>query len=150
MNLKWTAEKSLTLTRMLTLVMLVLAGAALFCIPIMTEWYDAVSGHGPIRSVLTVCLYLSDFLGITALAQLMKMLEHIAKQKVFVEENARCLRLISWCCFAVTAIWIFLAFFRELALFVAFIAAFAGLVVRVVKNLLAMAIELREENDYTI
>ena len=43
-----------------------------------------------------------------------------------------------------------LAFRRPLALFVAFIAAFGGLVVRVVKNLLEMGITLREENDYTI
>ena len=150
MNLNWTAKHSLTLTRMLTVVVLVLAGAALFCIPIITEWYDAVSEHPPIRILLTTCLYLSDFLGIAALLALMKILDNIAKQKVFVEENARCMRLISWCCFAVAAIWTVLGFWRALALFVAFIAAFAGLIVRVMKNLLAMAIELREENDYTI
>jgi hypothetical protein len=150
MNIKWTAKKSLTLTRILTLVTLVLAGAALFCIPVMTEWYDAVSGHEPIRMMLTVCLYLSAFLGIAALLGLLKMLDNIAQQQVFVEQNAFCLRLIAWCCFAVTAIWIVLALRRPLALFVAFIAAFAGLVVRVVKNLLEMGTTLREENDYTI
>ena len=150
MNIKWTAKKSLTLTRILTLVTLVLAGAALFCIPVMTEWYDAVSGHEPIRMMLTVCLYLSAFLGIAALLGLLKMLDNIAKQQVFVDQNAFCLRLISWCCFAVAAIWIVLAFRRPLAFFVAFIAAFGGLVVRVVKNLLEMGITLREENDYTI
>lgn len=150
MNIKWTAKKSLTLTRILTLVTLVLAGAALFCIPVMTEWYDAVSGHEPIRMMLTVCLYLSAFLGIAALLGLLKMLDNIAKQQVFVNQNASCLRLIAWCCFAVAAVWGVLAFRRPLALFVAFIAAFAGLVVRVVKNLLEMGITLREENDYTI
>ena len=150
MNIKWTAKKSLTLTRILTVVTLALAGAALFCIPVMTEWYDAVSGHEPIRMMLTVCLYLSAFLGIAALLGLLRMLDNIAKQNVFVTENATCLRVIAWCCFLVAAIWIVLAFRRPLALFVAFMAAFAGLIVRVVKNLLDMAIELREENDFTI
>lgn len=150
MKINWTARHSLTLSRLLTAVMLILAGAALFCIPIVTEWYDAVSEKEPIRIQLTTALYLSNFLGITALLQLMKMLEHIAKQKMFVEENTRCMRIISWCCFGFAVIWAVMAIWRPISLLISFIAAFAGLIVRVMKNMLAMAIELREENDFTI
>ena len=150
MTAKWTSHKSLFLSRVLTAAVLVLAVTALFCIPVITEWYDAVSGQEPIRTVLTVCLYLSDFLGIAAVWQLHRLLENIAKQKLFVQENVACFRLISWCCFAVSLIWLVLTYWRLLAFFVAFIAAFAGLILRVLKNLLEAAVALREENDYTI
>ena len=51
MTTKWTATKSLFLSRVLTLATLALAVAGLFCIPIITEWYDAISCQEPIRIV---------------------------------------------------------------------------------------------------
>ena len=146
----WNAEKSLTLSRILTVAVLVTAIGLLFGIPAVTEWYDTFSGQEPIFRILTPVLYLSDILGIAAVWELLTMLRNIAAKKVFVEENARCLRIISWCCFAVSVIWCVLTFWRLLAFFVAFMSAFLGLVLRVVKNLLVMAIALREENDFTI
>ena len=150
MKLKWTSDKSLLLSRTLTIVVLVLAAAMLFCIPIITEWYDAVSGQEPIHVVLNIALYLSDIIGIAAVWMLYRMLRNLAREQVFVEDNVRSFRVISWCCFAVAAIWLVLTYWRLLAFFVAFVAAFAGLILRVMKNLLAMAVDLREENDYTI
>lgn len=150
MNLKWTAEKSVALSRILTAVMLALGAAAVICIPICTEWYDAVSGMAPISPVLNTALYLSDALFLTAMWALHVMLGNLAKQALFVTKNVTCMRVISWCCFAVSVIWLALSFWRLLAFFVAFVAAFAGLILRVMKNLFAKAVELREENDYTI
>ena len=150
MNLKWTSAKSLFLSRCLTIATLVLGVVSLFCIPVITEWYDAVSGEEPIHIVLNLVLYLSAILAIFALWQLLQLLNRLAKQKVFVSENAACFRLISWCCFGVAVIWLVLTFWRFLAFFVAFMAAFAGLLLRVMKNMLETAVELREENDFTI
>lgn len=150
MNLKWTSAKSLFLSRCLTIATLVLGVVSLFCIPVITEWYDAVSGEEPIHIVLNIVLYLSAILAIFALWQLLQLLNRLAKQKVFVSENAACFRLISWCCFGVAVIWLVLTFWRFLAFFVAFMAAFAGLLLRVMKNMLETAVELREENDFTI
>ncbi len=154
MNLKWTSAKSLFLSRCLTIATLVLGVVSLFCIPVITEWYDSISnalnGERPIRVVLNVVLYLSAILAILALWQLLMMLNRFAKQEVFIKENAACLRLIAWCCFGVAAVWLALTFWRFMAFFVAFIMAFAGLLLRVMKNMLEAAIELREENDFTI
>ena len=150
MKLKWTTEQSLNLTKILTVACLVLAGAALFCIPVITEWYDAVSGEEPIHIVLNIALYLSAILALVALWQLHSLLNRFAKQQVFVTENTVCFRRIAWCCFGVALIWLVLCYWRFLAFFVAFIAAFAGLLLRVMKNMLEAAVELREENDYTI
>ncbi len=150
MNIKWTKERSLLLSRALTWAVLALAIAVLFLIPIITIWYDNVSGKEPIMPVLTVCFYLCDILAIIALWELKTLLANISKQELFTERNTRCVRIISWCCFGVAAVFAALTFWRLLALLVAFIAAFVGLILRVVKNMLAAAAELREENDYTI
>jgi len=150
MKLKWTQAHSLRLSRLLTCIVLLLAIAALFCIPICTEWYDAVSEQEPIHNLLNVVLYVSDMLGILAVWELLKMLSNISKEQLFVEQNVTCLRVISWCCFGVAAVWIPVIYFRMLAFFVSFVAAFAGIILRVMKNLFAAAVDLREENDYTI
>lgn len=150
MKIKWDSQKSLFLSRCLTIATLVLGITSLFCIPIITEWYDAVSGEEPIHIVLNIVLYLSAILGIFALWQLLMLLNRFSKQNVFVNENAACFRIISWCCFGVALVWLALTFWRFLAFFVAFIAAFAGILLRVMKNMLEAAIELREENDFTI
>ena len=149
---KWTATKSLFLSRMLTLASLAIAVTTLFCIPFLAEWYDAISGDPPIRTQLIVCLYISDALGILALWQLHLLLRNINRQRVFVPENAACFRLISWCCFAVSILWMFMfvTCVRFHEFIISFMAAFAGLVLRVMKNLLDAAVELRVENDYTI
>lgn len=150
MNIKWTKERSLSLSYVLTWAVLVLACALMFLIPIITIWYDTVSGKEPIMPVLTACFYICDFLAIIALWQLRKLLSNIRKQELFTDANTRCVRIISWCCFGVAAVFAVLTFWRLLALLVAVIAAFVGLILRVVKNMLASAAELREENDYTI
>lgn len=150
MKCKWTQAHSLRLTRLLTFIVLLLAIAGLFCIPIITEWYDAVSEQEPIHNLLNVVLYVSDMLGILAVWELMKMLGNIAKEQLFVDGNVTCLRVISWCCFGVAAVWVPVIYFRMLAFFVSFVAAFVGLILRVMKHLFAAAVDLREENDYTI
>lgn len=137
-------------SRALTWAVLILACVILFLIPIITIWYDSVSGKPPIMPILTACFYICDFLAIIALWELKTLLANISKQELFTDRNTRCVRIISWCCFGVAAVFAALTFWRLLALLVAFIAAFVGLILRVVKNMLAAAAELREENDYTI
>ncbi|MBO6232121.1 MAG: DUF2975 domain-containing protein [Ruminiclostridium sp.] len=150
MNIRWTKERSLMLSYALTCAVLILACAALFLIPVITMWYDAVSGKEPIMPVLTVCCYLCDIIAIIALWELRKLLSNISKQQLFTDANTRCVRVISWCCFGVAAVLCVLAFWRLLALLLAIVTAFVGLILRVVKNMLAAATELREENDFTI
>lgn len=150
MNIKWTSANSLKLTRILTTAVFVLSCAVLFLIPIITNWYDNVSGKPPIMPVLTVCLYICDIFAILALWELNIMLKNISKQELFTDRNTRCVRVISWCCFGVAAVFLALSFWRLFALLLAVVAGFVGLILRVIKNMLATAAELREENDYTI
>lgn len=150
MNIKWTKKSSLRLSYALTWAMFILAVAVLFLIPFITQWYDDVSGKNKIMPVLTVCFYIADIIAGIALWELKMLLANISKQELFTERNTKCVRVISWCCFGVAAVFAVLSFWRLLALLVAIIAAFVGLILRVVKNMLSAATELREENDFTI
>jgi len=90
-----------------------------------------------------------------ALYGLIRLLLNIRKDKVFVRENVTYLRRISWDCFGVAAVAIVGGFlYHDLPItffwLMAFIAAAIGLVLRVVKNVMEAAVELKAENDLTV
>lgn len=85
-----------------------------------------------------------------ALACLIKMLLNILRDDTFTKQNVTLIRIISWCCYAVTLIT-FVAGLRYFPLWiVAFATAVVGTLLRVMKNLLQSAVELKEENELTI
>lgn len=103
-----------------------------------------------LASTLSACVYPGCVLGIVTLTLLFKMLLNIYKQKVFIKENIIYLRVISWCCIIVAVLTGYCAISYMPLTVVAASAAFMGIIVRVVKNVMQTAIALREENDLTI
>jgi hypothetical protein len=88
---------------------------------------------------------------VAALLLLDRLLSNITKDKVFAEENVKALRIISWCCFAEALILAAAAlYFAPILFAVAICAAFFGLIIRVVKNVVDAAVALKTENDFTI
>jgi hypothetical protein len=86
----------------------------------------------------------------TALISLDRLLAAIRQDRVFTQDNVRHLRVISWACI-VAALVLAVASYVSIAFFaLAILAAFFGVVLRVVKNLFAAAVALQDENDYTI
>jgi hypothetical protein len=86
----------------------------------------------------------------TALIALDRLLAAIKRNRVFTKGNVRYLRIISWACFA-AALTLAVSSVVSIAFFaIAVLAAFFGVVLRVVKNLFAAAVALQDENDYTI
>lgn len=85
-----------------------------------------------------------------ALYCLDRLLANIRKKEVFIEKNVKYLRWISWCCFAVSLLIMIGAFSTFLLFTVAIAAAFIGLILRVVKNVIEQAMILKNENDLTI
>ena len=55
MKFKWTAEKSLFLTRVLTGAMLLIVVGGIFLVPAVVRWHTALSGHLHGNKVLPVC-----------------------------------------------------------------------------------------------
>ena len=57
---------------------------------------------------------------------------------------------MSWCCFLLCLLFGILGIFFLLSFAVAFIAVFLGLCLRVVKNVIEEATQIKDENDLTV
>ena len=69
---------------------------------------------------------------------------------MLVSENVSAMRGLSWCCVAVCVITgvagiIYFPFF-----FIFAASGFFALILRVIKNVFAYAVDVKDENDYTI
>ena len=152
----WSKDKSLTLSQILVWVLFIFIPILCFCVPTMVHWYDIVYPEGvglvsgSVYFPLSITLYLAAVCGEVCLYHLMKLLDNIKKEIVFVAENCGHLRIISWCCLLAAIPFTFMGFWRFLSFIVALAAAFFGVVLRVLKNVFDKAVILQEENDYTI
>ncbi len=82
---------------------------------------------------------------------LFMLLMKVKAGKVFTAESVGLIRGISWGCYLVAGVFCGLAtYFTFVALLVAFVAAFLGLCLRVVKNVIEEATEIKAENDMTV
>ena len=95
--------------------------------------------------------YLVIALVIVADICLFLLLRNIRRELIFTASSVTLLRIISWASILAgfIAFPLFFVFIRE-ALFISFVALFLGVVLRVVKQVIAKATELKEENDATI
>jgi hypothetical protein len=99
---------------------------------------------------LMVILYCECAPALAALVSLDRLLKNIRAGQVFTDGNVRLLRVISWSCFAAAVLALAAAKYYALLIAVAMAAAFMGLILRVVKNVIEEAVVIKEENDYTI
>lgn len=82
---------------------------------------------------------------------LFMLLLRVKAGKVFTSESVGLIRGISWGCYLVSGVFCGLSvYFTFVALLVAFVAAFLGLCLRVVKNVIEEATEIKGENDLTV
>ncbi|MBS4008122.1 MAG: DUF2975 domain-containing protein [Clostridium sp.] len=84
------------------------------------------------------------------LYSLFRLLRHISARQMFLPENVDLLRRISWSCFAGSAVCFISTLYYFPWLLVAIPAGFMGLIVRVIKNVVALGVELQREADYTV
>lgn len=148
----WSARKSLVLSKVCTVVFMALLVVVLLNGPKLVLWLTgfSTSAMRADANLFLVTLYSGGAIGAALLVVLYMLLHNIGKGQVFVQRNVRYLRMISWCCFIGAAVAFASTFYYLPWGIVAIAAAFVGLVVRVVKNVIAEAILLKEENDYTI
>ena len=99
-----------------------------------------------------LCLRLCVLPSLLALLCLHRLLGNINKDSVFINGNVKLIRIVSWCCFAVTIILIYLGIRcrYDSAFIMACLMAFIGLISRVVKNVFAQAIIIKVENDLIV
>ena len=96
-------------------------------------------------------------LGYAALICLDKILSNIKKDIVFDEKNTKLLNILTYCCFAASLVglvsYVIIAVKYksiETVILLSFGEAFMALVVRVVRNILKRAIEIKNEYDLVV
>ena len=137
------------------LIKIVYALAVICCImaPYMVEHYDnmlTAKGEPSVFVPLLVTLYCAVPAAVVALVCLDKLLKNIIVNQPFIKVNVKLLRIISYCCFAESLVFIYFTTLKPFALIVVIAGGFMGLILRVIKNVFEHAVEIREENDFTI
>ena len=125
--------------------------AMLFLVPALIRWYSGIR-------ILTlaeqytvgICFYCSAAPIFLALWNLDRLLAAILEGSVFTRANVRRIRVIQWCCLAVSLLCVPAAFAYLPLIFVVLIMAFLCLTVCVLTRVMDAAVAIREENDLTI
>lgn len=148
----WNDQKSIVLSKLCILLFGgVLLGVAVSA-PWLVRWLVSFSRaelSGTEAFFLTT-IYTGCVPAAVLLHSLFHLLHRIASQQVFLTENVEHLRRISWSCFMGAGICFVSALYYFPWMLLAVAAAFMGLIVRVVKNIVAQAVSLQHEVDYTI
>lgn len=154
----WNRKRSVTLSIIVCFIFALLVTLGIFRGPWAVKmWFTLYRGWDAystaMNNMLTLfcaCYYPCAVFAYVALYSLIRMLFHIKQDRIFIKENVQYLRRISWCCFTV-------AFATGISglqyipfMCVAVAAAFMGLMLRVVKNVMENAVELKTENELTI
>lgn len=151
---KTSAFLSLSICIFFAAVLLILV----FTFPRFFHWLY-VSYHGldftdeittRIVNTVTAAFYICVPFAGAALYSLIRLMMRAIKDEIFVKSTVNYLRVISLCCYAVFLITGGFGL-RYVPLFIIALAmVVVGTLVRVVKNVMQSAIELKEENDLTV
>ena len=142
-----TTRLTLWATRLVALAIAVM----LFALPALLDWYSSVRTLSDLeKTVIAAAFYVCVFPIALALWQMDGLLRKLLEGAVFLKENVRRIRIIQWCCFAVSLICLPAALFYYPLIFLVVIMGFLSLVVAVVCRVMDEAVAIREENDLTI
>lgn len=102
------------------------------------------------RVLVTVMAYMVVGIVFVADVLLIVLLHRVRAGLVFTSGSVAIIRTISWCAILLGVVFVVLMFYFTLAFIVAFAAVFLGLCIRVVKNVIEEATEIKAENDFTV
>lgn len=148
----WNGQKSIILSKWCILLFMCLLIVTVVSAPWLIRWFLSFSRAGleGTEPFFLATIYTGFVPAAYLLYSLLRLLYRIDAEQVFITENVERLRRISWSCFAGAGISLVSVFYYFPWVFVAVAAAFMGLIVRVVKNVVAKAVELQNEVDYTV
>ena len=100
--------------------------------------------------LLMASIYVGSAFGWPCLYQLWRLLGNIRRGALFVPENVRRMRIVSWCCVGAALVAALSAAYYLPFLFFAVASGFLALIVRIVKNAFEQAIAMKDELDWTV
>ncbi|MBR6557441.1 MAG: DUF2975 domain-containing protein [Clostridia bacterium] len=156
--LKIARKTSVMISIFYSAFLFIVAGAGIVGIPRLADFLiDIRNSIGDGNSILEedkIIIYILAYLALAVIVGinilLLFLLFRVRGGLVFTQTSVALLRYVSWGCFLLCAVFCALAFFFGLSLIIAFAAAFIGFCLRVVKNVLEEATEIKSENDLTV
>ncbi len=156
--LKISNKVSINISLAVAAVFMIACIFAAFIMPPLVEMLinlpDNIGNRGDItqsgRVFVLVLAYV--MLGVLALADtfMIMLLLRVKKSLVFTNKSIALIRGISWCCFAICVVFALLGIYFQLSFILAFFAVFLGISLRVVKNVIEEAADIKSENDLTV
>ena len=147
MRLKISATVTLWVNRVIFLAVVALA----ILLPRLMDLYiEARPLDSDAQKAIFFAYYICLPVVLFALWNVDQLVRRILAGDVFIRNNVRRISRLRWCCLLVSLICLPATFFYLPLLFMVVIMGFLGLVVSVVANVMAAAVEIREENDMTI
>jgi len=149
--MQWTDKRSIKLS---TWCIYILAALIIGVMIFISGFLDAIVPNQVInvknRYLFIITLELCLGIGLIILYFLNKLIKNIENEKTFNERNILLLRITSWFCFLEALILLVSSSYYFPWFFVAGVAAFMGVIVRIIKNVFCQALLIKEENDFTI
>lgn len=99
---------------------------------------------------ILIMAYLILLIIMVAVIMMLTLLRRVYCGKVFTPASVALIRGVSWCCFLLCLVFGVLGKYFLLSYVVALAAVFLGLCLRVVKNVIEEATEIKMENDLTV
>ena len=154
----WNSKKSAMLSIVVcAVVAVVLLTLILFGPMIFEKYLVSYRGFAPngqalqkLQTVFAWCFYPSAAFAGVILYSLIKLLFNIRKEEIFIPENVKIFRTVSWCCFIIAFITLIGGIFYMPFLFVSAAGWFVGVLLRVLKNVMQSAVAIKQENDLMI
>lgn len=144
--LKIPRHVSIILTQVFTgVIFILLLLGAVFLPKIIETYFSEV--HSIPCLIIFYCVIAVAF-GVLVILHL--LLTNIRMNEIFIENNVRYLRAISWGCVLECLIFLVLAQYFLISYLLAFACLFLSLIIRVVKNIIEEATEIKNEHDFTI
>ena len=148
----WSGKRSILLSKICIVLFLLVLLAVLFIAPWLLRWdgYTAAAVGRENEGYFLISLYSCGAMALILLIKLYSLVFNIGKAEVFIHKNVSLLRHISWLCYGASFISLVSTAYFFPWLIIGIAAAFMGLIVRIVKNVMQQAIEIKEENEFTI
>ena len=154
----WNNKRSIILTKFCILALMLVSVIMMFCGKYLISRFLILTGGAKIdisnEFSFYIITFISYMLGIIALLTLFCMLRFIVNLEndlVFVPQNIKWLRFISYGCLSAGLLLIIATVvYHKLFLVLSLAALFMMLIVRVIKNAFEQAVKMKEELDLTI
>ena len=151
--LRISKKYSLYLSMILAVIFLIVCAVTAIMLPMLADTLIDVKGapwEAGDRIAVLVLAY--ALLSVVVLADLLLilLLRRVHRGLVFSRKSTDLVRGISWCCMLLGAVCLGMSRYFRLALVLTFAAVLLGICLRVVKNVLEEATEIKSENELTI